>query len=101
MISETENESFQYMFSHTKWLDNNKISSSLNKKNENHTQTAWSANEEFLPSVFKKNRICQLYEDNERNYKVNIIIYTNILNNVKRKLLLSGRATLKCIILPS
>ena len=62
---------------------------------------AWSANEEFLPSVFKKNRIYQLYQSNERNYKVNIIIYTNILNNIKRKLLLYGRATLKCIILPS
>lgn len=62
---------------------------------------AWSANEEFLPSVFKKNRIYQLYQNNERNYKVNIIIYTNILNNIKRKLLLYGRATLKCIILPS
>ena len=62
---------------------------------------AWSANEEFLPSVFTKNRIYQLYQNNERNYKVNIIIYTNILNNIKRKLLLYGRATLKCIILPS
>ena len=77
MISETENESFQYMLSHTKWLDNNKISSSLNKKNKNHTSNGLVSKRRILAICIQENRIYELYQNNERNYKVNIIIYTN------------------------